>query len=708
MTSATCLGTSPAGGLSRRRNCARKALLGALATSLATSLALGQAAAARAQTPPPQAGAEKPVIPQDKFGAAVPPLPPAGEAPEQAPAPPPTGQQPADDPELDKPLQPLLEFNTEPPAGLAAEPSDNNLALRYAIRIEGLDEAAAQSSINLAMRFDELSALKAGKGRAANEAMLSARLDEDSRLMQRLMFSQGWYDATIAARIDRTPGKDGALTAVLGVSPGTRYRLGKINVAAGPTEPPGLIERSLSLQPGEPLEAERVQEAEANIALVLPQNGYAFAETGKRDVELDPETHEADYTLPVTVGPRGRFGNVTTHGKLAFSADHAQVIARFKRGELYDSRKLDDLRKALLTTGLFASVAAQPVRTGQPAPDGTEYVDIDVEQHAGPPRTIAADLGYGSGEGFRVRANWTHRNLFPPEGALELGLAAGTDEQSGSVTFRKSNAGQRDRTLLVGLEAQRARHDAYNALTGTLTVRLSRDSTPLWQKRLTWALGAQAIGSIEEDYNFALGAKAERRFVVGVLTGQIGFDRTDSLLDPSHGYRLQLLVQPEVESWEGLHPYLRTQFDASAYHPVTRSLVVAGRFRLGSISGIDRFTLAPSRRYFAGGGGSVRGFAFQQLGPKDPLGNPLGGLSLIEGSAELRYRFGDFGVVGFVDAGQTYLSSLPDFSGIRAGVGVGVRYYTSLGPLRVDLATPLARRAGENRFNLYISIGQAF
>lgn len=697
---------SQAGGLAWQQSCAWDLLFGVLWTSLAIAGWQVPDAWAQASVARPQVDAEKPVVSQDKFDAAIPALPPQ-DATAQVPARQPS-QHPAEDSELDKPLQPLSQFNTNPPDEMAVEPSDKSPILRYSTRIEGLDEPDAHSAVSLAKRFSELSALRAGKGRAANEAMLAARLEEDSRLLQRLMFSEGWYDALIAARIDRAQEKTGTLTAVLSVSAGTRYSLGEIKVIAGPTRPPGLIERSLALQAGEPLVAERVQGAEANISLVLPENGYAFAETGKRDVELDPDTHLAAYTLPVTVGPRGRFGEVTTHGKLAFDAHHAAVIARFKHGELYDSRKLDDLRKALLTTGLFASVSAQPVRTDRPAPDDTEYVDIDVEQHAGPPRTIAADLGYGSGEGFRVRANWTHRNLFPPEGALVLGLAAGTDEQSASVTFRRSNAGQRDRTFQLGIEALRSRYDAYNALTETVSARISRDSTPLWQKPITWALGAQAIGSIEEDYDFSVDAKAKRRFLIGVLTGQIGFDHTDSLLDPTHGFRLQLLLQPEVESWEGLHPYVRTQFDASAYHPLTKALVVAARVRLGSIAGIDRFTLAPSRRYYAGGGGSVRGFAFQQLGPKDPLGNPLGGLSLVEAAGELRYRFGNFGVVGFVDAGQTYLSSLPDFSGIRAGAGIGLRYYTSLGPLRVDLATPLARREGENRFNLYISIGQAF
>ncbi|MBA2771476.1 MAG: BamA/TamA family outer membrane protein, partial [Sphingomonas sp.] len=112
--------------------------------------------------------------------------------------------------------------------------------------------------------------------------------------------------------------------------------------------------------------------------------------------------------------------------------------------------------------------------------------------------------------------------------------------------------------------------------------------------------------------------------------------------------------------------------------------------------------------FYAGGGGSVRGFGYQQLGPRDPEGRPLGGLSLVEGAAEVRYRFGNYGIVGFVDAGQVYENSIPDFSGVRMGIGLGARYYTNFGPLRIDVATPLGRKEGESRFNLYISIGQAF
>ncbi|NJC05571.1 translocation and assembly module TamA [Sphingomonas kaistensis] len=616
---------------------------------------------------------------------------------------------PTADPELTQPLPPLSQFDVREVELAQPEAAEAVPELRYAIRVEGLTEVDALTDVSMQSEFDSLSALEDGDGKAANEAMLSARLTEDSKLLQRILQAEGWYDGAVQTRIERATSEDGQpVTAVLQVSPGTRYTLGSIALQADAPTPPDLITRNLALNVGEPIVAQRIQGAEANVAIVLPQEGYPFATIGQRDVLLDPETHLGDYTLPITLGPRARFGGFRTTGDLAFGAGHVKTLSRFKAGELYDSRDVDDLRQALVATGLFTTVAVEPERTGQVNPDGTETVTMLVTQDAGPPRTLAASAGYGTGQGFRVEGSWTHRNLFPPEGALVASAVAGTQELGASAIFRRSNAGKRDRTLQAGIEALRSDYDAFEALTGRIFGRLSYDSTPIWRKTFTWGIGAEILGTIEKDYNFALGRRDDRKFLIGALTGQVGFDKTDSLLDPTKGFRAQILVQPEGALSDGFRPYLRSQLDGSAYYPVGDSIVVAARARAGTTLGIDRFQLAPSRRFYGGGGGSVRGFAYQQLGPKDPELRPLGGLSLVEAAGEVRYRFGDFGVVGFVDVGQVYEDRVPSLRDLRTGVGIGARYYTSFGPLRVDVATPLGRREGESRFNVYISIGQAF
>ena len=625
------------------------------------------------------------------------------------------GDAPISDTELAAPLPPLDSFDVTPVEFAQPETERENRSIAYSVRVNGLAPADDSTDADLADLFGDLSALYDGDGKADNIAMLRARLSADAELMSRILASEGYYDALVETRIDRVEGETGGngnrnrpITAVIDVKPGTRYVLSDIVIDAKPTVPPTLIADNFPLVVGEPIVAERVQGAEAAIAIKLPEEGYAFAKVGQRDILLDGDTGKGLYTLPVDIGPRGRFGTIETTGDLAFDAAHVGVLARFKRGELYDSRKVDDLRQALVATGLFATVAVEPQQTGESAGDDTEFVTMLVTQQAGPPRTIAASAGYGTGQGIRLEGSWTHRNLFPPEGALIARAVAGTQEQGIGVTLRRSNAGKRDRTLELVTEATRSNYNAFEALTGRVGVRMSYDSTPIWQKKLTYAVGAELIATSEDDYDFALGRRNRDFYTIFGVSGQIGIDRTDSLLDPTKGFRVTTRLQPEGSLAGSFSPYARGQVDASGYYPVTDNIVLAGRVRVGSIMGAARERLAPSRRFYAGGGGSVRGFGYQQLGPKDPNGDPIGGRSVNEAAVEARYRFGNYGIVGFVDAGQVYPGSTPDFSNLRFGAGIGGRFYTNFGPMRLDIATPINRRPGEARVTVYVSIGQAF
>ncbi|MCT2401073.1 BamA/TamA family outer membrane protein [Novosphingobium sp. HK4-1] len=621
-----------------------------------------------------------------------------------------TGEAPVVDSELAAPLPPIEQFEVTPIefADDAAD-SDESAQVAYRVDIEGLDEADKQSATSLKGTFNSLSALRKGRGKASNAAMVRARLAEDSQLLETILASEGWYSASVRTRLRPSrDDKDKTLAAMLSVDPGKRYVFSDIVIKADPTEPPNLISDNLALKVGSPIIADEVQSAEAQVAVALPENGYPFVELGDRDILLDKSTGDGVYTLPVDIGPRGRFDSFTTDGDQAFDARHIRVLARFKRGEIYDSRKVDDLRKALVATNLFNAVSVEPVRSGETADDGTEYVTLHVRQEAGPPRTIAGSLGYAAGEGLTADASWTHRNFFPPEGALIGHATAGTQQQGVGATFRRSNAGKRDRTFEVSAEAFHNNYDAYSAYTGRLAAHISRDSTPLWQKRYTYGYGVELLGTAETDYNAETGDRNRRTYYIAGINGQLGFDTTDNLLNPTSGFRLTALVQPETTVNKGFHPYVRARFDASTYYSVSDSLVLAGRVRFGTIQGVGLFDIAPSRRLYAGGGGSVRGYAYQGLGEQAPDGKPVGGRSLNEASFETRYRFGNYGVVAFVDVGQAYRETMPQFSDLRYGVGIGGRFYTNFGPFRLDVATPLGRKPGESRINVYVSIGQAF
>ncbi len=606
--------------------------------------------------------------------------------------------------ELAAPLPSLSTLENAIPATTALEASERAPDIRYRLKIAGLEE------VGLENRFRDLSALLDKGSKAANAAQVTARADEDVQLAERLLRSEGYFDGLVTALVGPLPDASGQLPVLITATPGLRYRLGTVTLI-GPTpatEP--LVRSALALLPDQPIVAADIQTAEARVALRLPEQGYPFVNVGDRDILLDDATQRGDYNLPVETGPKTRYSGFRLAGDPVFDEKHIAIFPRFKPGEIYDSRQVDDMRRALVATSLFSSVAVTPQRTGVVAPDGTETVELLVQQNRGPQRSLAGSAGFSTGEGVKLQGSWTHRNLFPPEGALIVTAIAGTKEQSLNTSFRRSNAGKRDRALLISALASRQRFEAYNAESFALSSSLSRNSTPIWQKRWTWSVGGELLATRETRFDTTNADRARSVYFIAALPLSIGYDLSNSLLDPTKGVRLTARVSPEAQQRAngGFDSYGRTLFEASGYFGVSDSIVLAARARVGSIVGAPRDDIAPSRRLYSGGGGSVRGFGYQQLGPKDIDDKPIGGRSLTEFAAEARYRFGDYGIVTFLDAGRVGESSSPSIAGMRYGAGIGGRYYTNFGPLRLDVATPLKRRKGESLVALYLSIGQAF
>ncbi|MBV8972008.1 MAG: BamA/TamA family outer membrane protein [Sphingomonadaceae bacterium] len=579
--------------------------------------------------------------------------------------------------------------------------------VRYRVDIAGLKE------VGLEARFRGLSALLAKGRKAGSAAQVEARAIEDAALAERLLRSEGYYDAVASMLVTPPADKAGELHVVLTATPGPRYALGTIVVTGAAAEPTALAREALQLRTGAPLVAADIEAAEARVALRLPERGYPFAKVGERDILLDGDAHIGDYSLPLSAGRKGRFAGLRVAGDPVFSVRHIALLPRFKAGEVYDSGRVDDLRQALIATSLLRTVSVEPVATGRVLPDGTEEVDLLIRQSKGPWRVLAGGAGYETGQGVKLTGSWTNRNLFPPEGALTLGAVAGTQEQSVNAQFRRSNAGQRDRALDIAVAVARQRFAAYNADSFDLNAALARSSTPIWQKRWTWSVGGEVIATRVTGFDTAIPDRTRDQGTYFIVAAplQLGYDRSNSLLDPTRGFRLTGRLSPEAQARGGSGPfetYVRGLFEAAGYYPITGAITLAGRARVGTIAGASRDEIAPSRRLYAGGGGSVRGFGYQELGPRDADNKPFGGRSLTEVGAEVRYRFGNYGIVPFIDGGRVGEASTPSFAGMRYGAGIGARYYTNFGPLRFDIATPLARRPGESKVAVYISIGQAF
>jgi translocation and assembly module TamA len=339
-------------------------------------------------------------------------------------------------------------------------------------------------------------------------------------------------------------------------------------------------------------------------------------------------------------------------------------------------------------------------------------VDLDVKLTPAPSHTIAGELGYGTGEGARLEASWQDRNFVNPEGALTLRGIAGTREQLAGIEFRRNNFHARDHVLDFQLSASHTKFDAYSARTIRFLGNLERQSNIIWRKTWTWGIGTEFLATDERGVFENPAEKETKTFLIGALPLSLSYDGSDDLLNPTTGFRASVRFSPEISAKGGSFFYTRAQVDGSAYYPIGSSTVLAGRVRFGSIFGADAPSIAPSRRFYSGGGGSVRGYGYQRVGPRDFEGDPVGGKTLSEFALEARFRLnafgGNFGLVPFFDGGSLTNKVTPGFNGWQFGAGIGVRYYSSFGPIRIDVGTPLNRREGDSRIAVAVSLGQAF
>lgn len=568
--------------------------------------------------------------------------------------------------------------------------------LRYALRFEGV-EIADRAALDA--QFDALSVLRAGEKAPANVAQLDRRAREDANLLAELLRARGYYDAAVDTRV--VP-EAGGLAVVLAATPGEQYRFTGVEVRGLPEAQAAPLREAFGIKPQDPVDAARVQAGEAALRARIGEAGFPFAQVPESEVVVDHASRTATLVLTVEAGGLKRYGRILVPDTALFDARHIAEIARFKPGQPYEAKDVDDLRRALIATGLASAVTVKPVPGATP-----ETVDIAVTVERAPPRTIAGELGYGTGEGIRGEVSWQHRNLLPPEGGVTVRGIAGTQEFLLGANYRRNNFRKRDHVLTAQVSASRVNRKAFEARTFLLGGGIERQTNIIFQKKWTWSAGVDLLATDERD-NSRIISDRRRTFFIAALPTSLSYDGSDNLLDPTRGFRISGRLSPELSLQNGVFGYARVQLDASAYRPVSDRVVLAGRVRVGHIAGVSASRIAPSRRFYAGGGGSVRGYGFQAIGPRDANNDPIGGRSLAEFALEARIRVGDFGIVPFLDGGNIYRSALPGLSNMRFGAGIGARYHTNFGPIRVDIGTPLNPQRGDPKLAVYVSLGQAF
>ena len=309
---------------------------------------------------------------------------------------------------------------------------------------------------------------------------------------------------------------------------------------------------------------------------------------------------------------------------------------------------------------------------------------------------------------MNFNAGWHDRNLFGNAEQLNLtaqaqlgGNALNRPGYQFGAQFIKPDFLARDQSLEFDLNAIKQDLQAYNQNALTEKAVINRKLSAYWA--LSGGIAAEQEEITQEGVT--------RNYDLIGMPLSVKYDSTASLLDPTSGMRAALSLTPTAALGSRNSGFVIAQLSGSTYFDFDSQgrSVLALRGLIGDISGTDVFGLPPDQRFYAGGSATVRGYRYQSVSPLFPDNKPIGGTRIAAGTAEFRQRIiGNYGAVAFIDAGEVVASGINQSSGVRVGAGVGFRYYTGFGPIRLDVAVPLDREHGGDAFELYIGIGQAF
>jgi len=566
--------------------------------------------------------------------------------------------------------------------------------LDYTTQLTGVEEDALRELLTDSMQLIALQDRP-----PPSLAALRRRAEEDRERLQKALRSEGFYEATIGVSLDEgaTP-----VAVTLDVATGPVYLLADYTIHyLGEAPPPEaqLDPETLGLHIGMPARAPAIVEAESALTARLAAEGYPFATVAKRRSVVNRDTTTMNVTVEIDSGPAAYFGATRFEGVQAVEEDYLQAVLEWQEGARYDPQKIEETRAALAETRLFTSVRV--ASDGEVGPDGRLPMIVRVTERS--PRSIGFGVSFSSSEGLRGDTFWEHRNLFARNERLRLDLIGSEIEQSFKGTLRKPNFLRRKHTMIVDGELANRTTEAFDERSASTGLVVERP----WGEYLRLRAGPTFEYSQIED------EEGERTFqLLGFAFGATR-DDTDDLLNPTRGSRQDVSLTPYQAFGDDSFPFVKASLGGSAYYAIDPEarFVLAGRGRLGTLLGADTDRIPASKRFYAGGGGSIRGYEFQSVGPLDDENDPLGGRSLLELSAELRVRVTDtIGVVPFIDGGTAYDSALPDFEEtLRWAAGLGFRYFTGIGPVRLDIAVPINKRENvDDDFQFYISLGQAF
>jgi translocation and assembly module TamA len=553
---------------------------------------------------------------------------------------------------------------------------------------------------------------------------LIGRAQQDVDRLQTVLRGFGYYRGSVTITIDARPLDDPGLAEAIEALPketeaavavsmetGPQYRLRKVAIEG---EIPEELRGRAGIASGDPALAAEVLNAQQRLLTALQEDGYALATVDAPVAYEDPPAEVLDVTFTVHTGPRVNIGEISITGLQEVNESIVRGRLLVHTGERYSPSRIEKARQDLLSLGVFLGVTVKAADKL----DALGRIPLTFDTHERLRHAVGFTAAYSTDLGGSVGTTWSHRNLFGD--AEQLNLSANVSGAGGRATdglgynvtaqFIKPEFKARDQSLELKLGAIRQKLDAYDQDAITAAAAVNRKFSEVWS-------GSVGVSAEEERI---VQQMVSRDYTLLGVPVNVGYNSTgiiNPLEDTLHGVRASLVVTPiRSFSHDNDATFVVVQANAATYIDLAslgwttpgRS-VIALRGLIGTAQGASLFSLPPDQRFYGGGSATVRGFRYQSIGPQFPDNTPIGGTSIDAATIELRQRLsGNFGMAAFVDAGQVGEKNTPFQGTVHVGAGIGVRYYTAIGPIRLDIAVPLNKQPGDDAFEIYIGLGQVF
>ncbi|WP_407066926.1 autotransporter assembly complex protein TamA [Hohaiivirga grylli] len=611
-------------------------------------------------------------------------------------------------------------------------PDPSPKIISYKPEIKGTDDKSLKQSIS-----DTSSIFRLKKEAPPDGEGLARRASADIAALTDTLWGSGYYDGIATVLIDGVDISKGdgairqaaaraeyyrnrsAVPVSIVVTPGEQFKLRDVVVKdtkTGRAFPADILpEKVISLKNGDAAPTAGILAAEARIVDRFRSLGHPFAKVVGRQPVVDHPAHAVDMTFVIDPGPKAGLGTISIKGSSSVDPAVIRSFVYTEEGDPYSPQAVSEIKKTVSNISALGSVR---VRESKQL-DENGNLPIDVEVADRPPNLIGFSTKYSTTDGPGVKAYWANRNLFGGGEVLRI------DTDLSFLTLPKSSP-KRDELDWARLGGKVSVSFVKPALWGTrndllASITGAREATDGYTSR--WVNGTVAIKHRFSDKFYAqAGIEVERGQTSDAygrldytLVGtpiSVNYDSTDNALDPTKGIKLSASIAPYPTFLGSSSGFVVAKAQGSTYYALDEDAryILAARLGIGSIMGSGLMNIPANRRFYAGGGGSVRGYSYRSLSPKGDNGDPVGGKSLLEGSVEARIKVTDtIGVVPFFDFGTAFADSYPDFGeNMQYAAGVGLRYYTAIGPIRADVAFPLNKRQGDKPVVFYLSLGQAF